>query len=435
MIKLNKVYDFIIIGAGISGLHIGALLSRHGSVLILEKSKVIGGRARVVDLEGFKLDFGPHPVRFGPNSALAKSLKNIGKSIKFIKPGNSWAFLSDGTKTIFPTGGILPVLKSKMVPFFKTLKLLLKIKGMEKKDFHELYDVSLEKWFEKEVIAVSIRKFLRIASGAMQVNPFVERSSSGELLHNIQRVLKNGSVYYPKGGWGTIFSNFKEVIKKNKGEIRVDNEVSKILIENNTAIGVKLGNEDIKGNKIISTVPAQSLFNILDEGCCKKDFIDKCKNLRPTAGISIDFCLSEPVSDIKGLIFFDDPLAFGYIPTNLDKSIAPKGSSIMNFLTILNVEEIKSAEKIKNAHLKLREKILSVFPNIENYLLHERPLSHPMVDGVEVNIHQHKLKRPKNTIDTIENLYLTGDSIDGEGAGGDIGHTSVRECYEKIISP
>ena len=432
---MNYNYDYIIVGGGISGLHIGSLLSQHGKVLVLEKSKVLGGRARIVDLDGFKLDFGPHPVRFGPISALAKTLKNIGKPIEFIKPGNSWAFLSDGTKTIFPTGGILAVLRSKMVPVFKTLKLLLKIKGMKKKEFYELYDVSLERWFKKEAIIRSIRKYLTIASGAMQVNPFIERSSSGELLHNIQRVLKKGSVYYPKGGWGTIFSNFKEVFKENEGEIRVNNEVSKILIENDKAIGVKVGNEVIKGNKIISTVPAQTLFSILDEGCCKKDFIDKCKNLRPTAGISIDFCLSKHVSDIKGLIFFEDPLAFGYIPTNLDKSIAPQGSSIMSFLTILNVEEIKNAEEIKDAHLKLREKILSIFPNIENYLLHERPLSHPMVDGVEVNIHQHKLKRPNNKIDTIENLYLTGDSIGGEGAGGDIGHTSVRECYKLIISP
>lgn len=432
---MNKIYDFIIVGGGISGLHIGALLSQHGDVLVLEKSKNLGGRARVIDLEGFKLDFGPHPVRFGPNSALAKSLKNIGKPIEFVKPGNSWAFLSDGTKTIFPTGGILAVLRSKMVPFFKTLKLLLKIKGMSIQEFHELYDVSLESWFKKEALPKSIREYLTIASGAMQVNPFVERSSSGELLHNIQRVLKKGSVFYPKGGWETIFSNFKEVIRENKGEIRVNNEVSKILLENNIAIGVKVGNETIKANNIISTIPAQSLFSILDEQCCQKEFIEKCKNLRPTAGISIDFCLSKPVSDINGLIFFEDPLAFGYIPTNLDRSIAPQGSSIMTFLTILNVEEIKDAEKIKNAHLKLRDKILSVFPDIENYLLHERPLSHAMVDGVEVNIHQHKFNRPKNTIDTIENLFLTGDSIGGEGAGGDIGHTSVRDCYKKIISP
>lgn len=34
--NLNEEYQYIVIGAGIAGLHIGALLSQHGKVLILE---------------------------------------------------------------------------------------------------------------------------------------------------------------------------------------------------------------------------------------------------------------------------------------------------------------------------------------------------------------------------------------------------------------
>ncbi len=56
-----------------------------------------------------------------------------------------------------------------------------------------------------------------------------------------------------------------------------------------------------------------------------------------------------------------------------------------------------------------------------------------MVDGVEVNIEQHQDKRTGNTIEGNFNLYITGDSVGGEGAGGDIGHTSVRQCYKKIL--
>ncbi|TXT58070.1 MAG: hypothetical protein BAJALOKI2v1_450013 [Promethearchaeota archaeon] len=431
---MNDHFDYIIIGGGISGLHLGALLSQHGKVLILEKSKEIGGRARVINLDGFKLDYGPHPVRFGPKSALSASLEQIGNPIKFIKPGKSWVFLSEGEKTLFPTGGILAILKSSLVPFFKTLKLLLRVKRTDVKEFQALYDVSLKEWFKTEGLGESLEKYLTISSAAMQVNPFIERSSAGEMLHNIQRVLEKGSVFYPKGGWGAIFSKFKEKIEENEGEILKQKKVSEIIIEESKAVGVKVENEEFRGEKIISTTPVQSLFSILDEKYCKEEFIEKCKNLRPTAGISIDFCLSKPISDIKGLIFFDEPLAFGLIPSNLDPSLVPEGASLMSFLTILNVEDIKDPEKIKLAHLMLREKILSVFPNIEKYLLHERPLSYSMVDGVEVNIHQHQLNRPKNVIEGIENLYLAGDSVDGEGAGGDIGHTSVRSCYKKIIS-
>ena len=56
-----------------------------------------------------------------------------------------------------------------------------------------------------------------------------------------------------------------------------------------------------------------------------------------------------------------------------------------------------------------------------------------MVDGVEVNTEQHRFKRPSNHVPGISNLFITGDSVGGEGAGGDVGHTSVRACYEKIL--
>jgi len=72
---MKKEYKYIIIGAGIAGLHIGALLSQHGKVLILEKAKEIGGRAIVVEKEGFKLDFGIHMIRFGPN--MRKPLEKV----------------------------------------------------------------------------------------------------------------------------------------------------------------------------------------------------------------------------------------------------------------------------------------------------------------------------------------------------------------------
>ncbi len=61
MFKIATNFDYIVLGAGIAGLHIGALLSQHGKVVVLEKTNEIGGRAKLVEKDGFKLDFGAHP--------------------------------------------------------------------------------------------------------------------------------------------------------------------------------------------------------------------------------------------------------------------------------------------------------------------------------------------------------------------------------------
>jgi phytoene dehydrogenase-like protein len=424
-------YEFIIIGAGIAGLHIGALLSQHGKVLVLEKAKDIGGRAKVIYKNGFKLDYGIHLIRFGPNSALGKSLDEIGKPIDFIKPGEFWAFLDDGMKTIFPAGDAKAMRKSKMVPLKEAIELIVTIrKNMDLQDFEKLYDVSLEMWFKNENIIPEIERYVTMASSAVQVNPFPDRSSAGETLQNVRRVLELGSVFYPRGGWEEIFTRFIDKIKENNGEIRRDSEV---IVDNSTAIGVKVGDNIIYGDKIISSIPVQQLFNILDETLCNKEFVNKCKLLRPTAGISIDFCLSKPVSDIDGVIFFEKPLAFGAIPSNLSPEIVPNGKSLMTFVRIANIEDIKNKEKSKKIYEELRNTIIRFFPEIETNIEFERSLFLEMIDGVEVNIEQHRLKRPENRIPNISNLYITGDSVGGEGAGGDVGHTSVRECYEKIL--
>ncbi|MBD3211339.1 MAG: NAD(P)-binding protein [Candidatus Lokiarchaeota archaeon] len=426
-------YDYIIIGGGISGIHMGALLSQYGKVIILEKSHEIGGRARVEHLKGFKLDFGVHPIRFGPHSALGESLLELDKSISFIKPGRSWAFLKNKKKTIFPTGGLMAIVRSSMVPFISTLKLLLKLKKMEESEFQALYDISLEDWFEQENIRPELRKFLIMTSSAIQVNPFPERSSAGELLHNIKSVLEIGSIYYPKGGWESIFAQFIQSIDKNSGVIKTRSEVQEIIVENGKAIGVKMNAETIKASNVICTIPVQKLFSILDESICEKSFIKKCKNLRPTAGISIDFLLDKQISEIDGMIFFDDPLSFGFIPSNLSPEITPENKSLMTFLRIVNAEDIKDRNKADEIYQEFRNHILRFFPEIDRCIIEERPLFLEMVDGVEININQHQFKRPSNQIEGISNLWLCGDSVGGEGAGGDVGHTSVRECYQKII--
>lgn len=45
----------IIIGGGICGLHLAALISPHAPVVIYEKASELGGRAQVVDFHGFQI--------------------------------------------------------------------------------------------------------------------------------------------------------------------------------------------------------------------------------------------------------------------------------------------------------------------------------------------------------------------------------------------
>ncbi|MHA1339112.1 MAG: phytoene desaturase family protein [Promethearchaeota archaeon] len=463
--SLLDTYDFIVIGGGICGLQIGALCSSLGKVLLLEKTSDLGGRVRILNHKGFLLEWGPHPVRFGPRSAIARTLRDIGvKNIKFIKPKIMYAYMNDGSKQIFPSS-IKSALKTRMIPKLKTARVFLKLYKDYKKNPKKYLEMSLNEFFKQYNVDIRIQKFILIASASMQVNPFADRSSIGELLENFKQVLKKRSVYYPDGGWSVFIKNLKEKIERSGGNILLNTEVKKIIVDNKIAKGVeviikgeskqdndaekaKIENEatitemapmhTIKGNKrifygkrIISAIPIQNLFNILDPSLCSREFVEKSKSLRPTAGISIDFCLSRVITD-ETLIFIEDPPSFGFIPSNLSKIICPNGKSIMSFFMPTNLDVIMDKEKRQLAYQKFKNKIFAIYPKIKDNIEFERPLFLSMVDGVEIATDQNRLNRPKNDEHGINNLYLTGDSIGGEGAGGDIGHNSVREIFKKI---
>ncbi len=419
----------VVIGEEFVDYKLALLVSQLGRTLLVESKERLGGRAQVSEKKGFKLDFGPHAIRYGPKSAIAETIHDIHNTIEFVDFGLIYAYLSNGERQIFPSG-IKEILKSKMIPKFQAIKLALGLVTSAKSNFKDLLSISLKEYCDKKHLIPELNRFLLMSSSSMQVNPFPDRSSVGEIFSNFVQVMKRKSIFYPKGGWEKIFNQLKQAIEKN-GEIRISSPVSHILIENNTAVGIEVNNERIEGKYIISTIPVQQLFNIIEEGLFSLDFVKTCKNFRPTRGISIDFCLSQKISE-ETLMFIENPLSFGLFPTNLDSTLAPTGKLIMTFFAPLDKEMIQDKQKRENFYKEFKAKIFSIYPDIPKYLELERPLFLDMVDGVEIAVDQNRENRPKPTDCPIHNLFLTGDSIGGEGGGGDIGHTSVRECYHRI---
>lgn len=422
-------FDFIVIGGGIGGIQIAALVSRLGRVLLLEEKEKIGGRAMVVEKNGFKLDFGPHPIRFGKKSSLAQTIQDIGGNIEFINPGLVYAYLSNGERHIFPSG-LKGFLKTDMISIGQILQVFKLIRKNGIHDLAKLYPVSLKDFCDQNQVHPAIRQFLYMASATMQVNPYPERSSTGELFETILQVFKKKSAFYPKGGWGQIFAQLTVPILRN-GEIRNNTKVTQILVENGKAVGVETTSGKFMGKIVISTIPVQKLSTILDEKVCPEGLLSKFNALRPTAGIGLDYCLSQKVTD-ETMMVFESPPGFGMVTSNMSPEVAPPQKSLITFFAPVDFVIMK--DKIKREYLmkEFKETILKAYPKIASCIEFERELYFDMVDGVEIAVDQYRGIRPGIKDCQISNFYLTGDSVGGEGAGGDVGHNSVRECFELI---
>ncbi|MBU1696987.1 MAG: FAD-dependent oxidoreductase [Proteobacteria bacterium] len=422
----------IIIGGGINGLLLGALLSHEGeTVTLFEKNRFVGGRAFLYEKDGFVLDYGVHMTRLGPKSPVAKIMRQLGINIEFRRLGNSYLIDYDGQKVLFPTSPA-GVFKTRLFTLKEKLKVLGLLVKIKKGRFNKLMDMSLKDWMEINNITGGIRRYFELVSASLMVCPFIEKTSAGETFRNIQKILKTGhSAEYPAHGWRQIHKTLTNEIEKS-GKIRLRSKVEKVLIKDGKAVGVMVEGKEYFADRIVINIPVQEIFGILDEKMFDSKYISLCKNIVPTSAVFIDLALKDKISDINGMLYTYDPKAYGMITSNVTEGIAPQGMQLLTMFYPISLEDMTDLEKRKMRRNELWKAIKDFFPDIESHIYWKRETSLKMIDGVQVNIDQTEDKRPKSSVPGIENLYLVGDSIAAPGVGGEIGNESVLITYREM---
>jgi len=428
------MYDHIIVGSGINGLLLGTMLAHDGKRgLVLEKAPRIGGRAFLWEKDGFIVDYGVHLVRFGPYSSLAKVMNHIGEKIEFVKLGKSFVVDQDGMRKMFPTKP-MDFVKTNLFSFkekLSAIKVMLKIKK-GKINFDDYMGKSLKEWLEEMKISDGFARYFQLVSASMMVCPFIEKTSVGEMLHNMEKVARLGhSAEYPKGGWKPIYEIITRTITRN-GEIKSGSRVDSVIIEKERAVGVKVGKTTYDARSVIINIPVQEMFSVLPEDLFEPEYVAMCKNLLPTSGVFIDIGLKERISDLSGLLYTYDPKTFGLITSNLEPSVAPQGKQLLTWFFPTTLEDMEDSTAAGKRENELWKAIRMYFPDIEKHIEWRRVSKLKVIDGVQVNTEQTKDKRPASKVPGIENLFLVGDSIAAPGAGGDVGSESIELTYKAI---
>ena len=421
-------YNAIVIGAGTAGLSIAALLGKAGyKTLILEKNQFLGGRARIWNKDGFIVDYGIHTLRgfyqkvFHPlNMEIHKARMPLSKGI------------------VIEDHGILHKLP-KMSSFLRAKTLTLKDINFLLRHLGRLFlvnpqqffNISIKQWLDSINASQQIENLFKLLSMTLLVCPFIERASLGEFLLNLRHLNLMG-LGHPKGGFQQVHHALLWKIHKYGGQVQFGTKVEEILIKNSSAIGVRVGEKELYADLIVSTIPVQHLPMILDETLLDTSYLKLIKNLRPTAGISIDYGLSTKLYR-EVMFLVPDPAILGSFTSNIDPSTAPKNKQLITFLNILNVEDVRNKPKAREKLKQAEKKIFTIFPEISNNIEWQRTLFLEMVDGVELNINQTQDQRPDVQVPNISNLFIASDSTCAEGAGGDIAFSSAKLCFDRIV--
>jgi len=204
--------DVVVIGGGLAGLTAAAFAARGGaSVVLLERSDEVGGRAATHDNDGFLFNVGPHALYDG--GPAAKALAELGVRYSGRRPSASGGLaFHDGKLSALP-GGFVSLLTTDLLSLSGKLELGQVLGSLAKIDAHALSGQTLRQWldatFRDDVVRSLVEALMRVTSYANDP----ARSCAAASVAQLQDGLGKG-VLYLDGGWATLAGGLRKAAEE-----------------------------------------------------------------------------------------------------------------------------------------------------------------------------------------------------------------------------
>jgi 1-hydroxy-2-isopentenylcarotenoid 3,4-desaturase len=273
----------VVIGGGIAGLSTAALLAKAGmQVKLFESRDSLGGRAYQWEKDGFRFDMGPSwylmPDAFeqffklmgttaekelklvrlspayqtrneGENDKLLMSEKvsEIKEMFESIEPGAGAALQRylDSAEDAYRLS-----IKHFLYTNFRDLRSFVHPEVLARLgEFLKLLVMPLWKFSGKFVSDERLKKMLNFPAVFLGASPY----DTPSMYHLMTHVDMNQGVFYPMGGIYTVIEAIERLARANGVEIHTSSPVSEILVENGKAVGVRVGESEIRADVVVAS--------------------------------------------------------------------------------------------------------------------------------------------------------------------------------------
>jgi len=453
-------YELIIIGGGVGGTAIGAILASKGfKTLLIEKNKFIGGRCSSYEKDGFKIDIGVHTFGRTSKGPHGKILNMIGMedAIDWVlcrNPGPRWFYQGKFWKFPKEFNELIPNLNFSN--FMKLLRDVMRMKNLDEIERRSARSL-LSQYSDNNLL----HSFINIISMLYFVVPYFETSVS-EFVRCLSSLAEDFSIGYPKGGCISIPLTYAQGIENFGGKIQKSQSVKKIIVENEKVQGIELDNGKIISSKVVISNAGirETVNNMIGRKFFEGNYLKKVDNLKYTmSALTLKVALKKPITNFKLITSFslhdpeeyfnsilegdvpDDVFLFVPIPSNFDPSLAPKGKQLIIAGTSVPKENFnRNKEKWIENSMKSLE---NIFPDLSDNLMWY-DVSTPKdigdlggkessVIGIAQIMNQTGKDRPSPKL-PIEGLYLVGGDAGGWGIGTELAAKSAIECSEMILA-
>ena len=323
-----------ILGAGPAGMACGYYATKKKiPVNIYDSSNEVGGNGKTLTDGAFRFDMGAHRFHDKYDDVTLDVMDIVGNELCKVQAPSKIYYNSSMIDFPLSIKSILNNLDSATICKIILEKIQNSIKKSDSpSNFKELAYYRYGKTISELFLINYTEKLWGRSAEDLQINIAGDRLRNLNIASLLRDVILrsedtnhlDGSFYYPKYGFGTIFQKIKEYIGDESFHLK--SQVKKILCKGNKIEKVFYGNSStINVEKVISTLPLNTLIDIMDPEPSSeiKDAVNKIKYR------DLSLCviyLDMPFFTDNASIYFPEssiPFTRIYEPKNRSKYMAP----------------------------------------------------------------------------------------------------------------
>ncbi len=463
----------LIVGAGMGGLATAARLQKDGyQVTIVEKEKLVGGRAHRIDQDGYTFDTGPTILMM--TDVLYDTFRYCGKnfddyiSLSQLEPnyqvkwadGSGVEVSSNLPRFAASLAKIDPKAPEQFYRFFGEMAKMYRI-GRDKfidRNFDHLTDFISPKAGMELARSGGLRKLYSYTSSFFDdprlrmlfsfqamylgVSPY-----EAPAVYGMVSYMETGlGIWYPKGGMHKLPQAFAKLVLDLGGTIRTQTSVKRILVEGKKTTGVELeSGEVLSADIVVCNADLPYAYNKLIAPEHRPHMKDTklAKLKQASSALLFYWGVDDAMADmLHHNVYFskdfkrnldqifhedvlpDDPAFYIYIPTKTDPALAPKGKHVVYILVPVphlsaDIDWDKATQKIKKRVLERMKTIykLDIAGKIESEAIftpHDFETRFNLTQGTAFGLSHYFFQsgyfRPSNKSRDIQNLYFVGAS-------------------------
>jgi len=451
-------YDAVVVGAGVAGMGLAALLQHSGrKTLLVDRWPNPGGRLQAYEMDGYSLDTGLHVIEMGKRGYCHEMAARAGAEIEWASWTNTLEIFADGKWV--DMNEYIQLTEEEKQSF---IGVMMQVAAMQDSDFDAWDNRSFSQWLDHAGMRGRLRETWENMSMIMTTIPDAEEQSAGECLYIAREALVKSkrilTAAYPRKGMAGIVQPLTRAFTEAGGTLKLGTVVDQVVFEGKKVVGVRVRVDDgspvarewrfnrgslVTAPLVVLALPIWSLDRVLDMNPERSPlppwWIKRIRDIEGERTGLFGFMVAtrRPLYDKPNFLSALSTPRTGYpfqaySPTAYDESVAPAGRYLLVTDSVCEPWEVEDKFNLMAKMEAHWEDIKEMFGFEDKEVEFAWPYYTTGCDGLARKPGLTGNFKPDVEAPGVSGLYFCGDTYQGRGIGIESACYSSLLCFERI---